>query len=101
MADPRVPDWAYHRVDELAGDDTHYRNAFARYIASKEEAPVDPLLIEARALAADYMTACNAYSTGTLNAVRTGNSDDHIMVQTVMAALKRGMEIGALQEASK
>ena len=27
-----IPEWAYHRVDGLKGGETHYRNAFARYI---------------------------------------------------------------------
>lgn len=63
--------------------------AFARYIAEHEEAPVDPLLIEARGIA-ERRGWISAIS---LPSLRSGEFDGADTVQALYEALKRGMEL--------
>lgn len=98
-----IPMWAKERVCELTNTDgsnysptsfgmecmtTSIGEAFARYIATKEEPPVDPLLIEARKIAAER-TKFPAYADTYLN----GENDEHFYLQGLLAALRRGMEM--------
>lgn len=57
---------------------------FASYIAEHEEAPVDPLLIEARAV-------CDAVDGG---GYEDGTYDDGKLIAVALASLRRGIEIG-------
>lgn len=76
-----------------------YEAEMARDILRLIPEPVDPDLIEARNVAGDAMAAavranfCKSYSTGAINAVRTGNDDDNIYVIAALAGIKRGREI--------
>jgi len=93
----QVPDWADKRVNEQfdaaiePGQSEHayvvLHRAFARYIAAHEEAPVDPLLLEARACAA------SAQSTGAADLTMAGGMDSQPIVVACLAALRRGIEL--------
>ncbi|WP_324695442.1 hypothetical protein [Novosphingobium sp. RL4] len=106
MAEQLPPEWAIERAIEL-GDNPPSPNvkqvvesphayhgyiAFARYIAEHEEAPVDPLLIEARALvAARYNDSFGAeHKAATL----AGEDDSSEPIRNCLIALRRGIEIG-------
>ena len=71
--------------------------AFARYIAEHEEPPVDPLLLEAREIAAS-LAGDAAYHRNWADNVRAGKYDAEDRVQGALAALKRGIEIGKGQQ---
>lgn len=66
----------------------------ARAIVAELPQPVDPDLLEARAAAGDalagYTNGYQTYASGVINAVRTGNDDDHPTVVAALAAIKRG-----------
>jgi hypothetical protein len=105
-----VPEWAKRRACELAGKPWEPRDidvqqpsfaghsamlAFARYIAKHEEPPVDPLLIEAReivkaTLSPDRHSRCNCREK-----IAAGEWDEGQKVQASLAALRRGIELGA------
>jgi hypothetical protein len=98
----KAPGWAVERADQLAsavcqelGDivtnTTTWRVAFARYIASKEEPPVDPLLIEARKIAASQ------WEDRTATRFIAGDYDETDGVKAILAALRRGMELAKEQ----
>lgn len=94
-----IPEWAKERVRVLTNAEggpsnkwiTCHRNAFARYIAEHEEPPVDPLLIEAREMAAKVAFDKDWFVHG--ESIQSGQRDDHSDVQIALAALKRGMEL--------
>lgn len=66
--------------------------AFAKYIAEHEEAPADPLLIEAREICA---TARTAWAEG----FRSGRYDEtSTEVPIALAALRRGIELTKAQQ---
>lgn len=96
-----IPKWAKQRMVELWDAEpasTHdIRDAFARYIASHEEPPVDPLLIEARGLAlAACIEADDRYSEARWKIkIHAGecDGDPKSGVKLALVALKRGMEI--------
>jgi hypothetical protein len=104
MADD-IPEWAERRALELAKlqgagrgqakTDGHYYsdmlNGFARYIAEHEEPPVDPLLIEARGLAAGPIGA-KGFDAAAYE-ILYGQNDACADVQLALAALRRGMEL--------
>ena len=104
MADD-IPQWAKDRAVELSRSEWSYPGtrgiiraevfsnpsypaciAFARYIAEHEEPPVDPLLIEAREIAAGF----KHYEP---EDVLAGQLDHSVALQMTLAALKRGMEL--------
>ena len=101
------PTWAFARMRELTAEQERYANArevaFARYIASKEESPVDPLLLIAREMAAaDSLTAKQAVTAdnGVIYGspecgpiIMEGRADKSIAVQGRLRALRRGMEL--------
>lgn len=106
-----VPDWAKQRACELANavkieraENPHWHPsefgdgaasplvAFARYIASKEEPPVDPLLIEAREIAARYCED-NCGLKSDAQVIRSGHADRWAYTTVALAALKRGVEL--------
>jgi hypothetical protein len=119
MSETLPPDWAIERAQRLfmaneraweggvqhptiiinGGNSPGYAKCleFARYIAEHEPPPVDPLLIEARKVAASFAkpNAYISFSAGSASAERTlaGTDDDSIFVQAVLEALKRGMEL--------
>ncbi len=91
-----IPDWAIERAKDLrdAGfqrGDKNYTHTFARYIAEHEEPPVDPLLIEAREIAARRAQAVGeeAWSRRYL----AGEYDGAVGVQCALRGLKRGVEL--------
>lgn len=108
-----VPEWAKNKARNLfseelgvvgPGSDTTsiYRHAFARYIVEHEEAPVDPLLIEAREMFAerhtvggiDLFRGSTFCKYGAANdSIRSGGYDNHGTMLLLVAALKRGMEL--------
>ena len=107
-----IPEWAFKRVCELTNKDgSRYEpdnfkwltpssarsysigEAFARYIAAHEEEPVDPLLIEAREIAAENQPG---YADGFIR----GDWDGHSSMQALLRALKRGIEIAEKRHAS-
>jgi hypothetical protein len=108
MAD-NVPEWAKQRACELAnavgdwavpvkwGQAQHYAlgQAFARYIAEHEEPPVDPLLIEAREIVAQWYADNPKMGGGTREPtrIRAGEIDAGAEVTQTIVALKRGMEL--------
>lgn len=102
MADD-IPDWARQRMLKLAGEGADadlpwskdVENAFARYIAQHEEPPVDPLLIEAREIAAKVVEKAenDGEEYDWSRHCRSGSYDDRSDVQIALAALKRGMEL--------
>lgn len=103
-----IPEWAVKRANlETAAEYTRHTSitqseghllAFARYIASKEEAPVDPLLIEAREICAlQWDARKGAIETEVANDFRNGFHDDESEVFHVLLGLKRGMELAKEQ----
>jgi len=101
----QVPDWAVGRarlhftqeLDLCTDEETInvYRSAFARYIAAHEEAPVDPLLIEAREICAQYWErGGNPVARDIARDYRNGiHDEDDERLTPVLAALKRGIEL--------
>lgn len=99
------PDWALDRAKILVGEESFKTegarikisfHAFARYIASKEEAPVEPLVLEAREIAAQYFEEQGADSVAEEH--REGLYDKNDEAQELaLRALRRGIEIGKEQ----
>jgi len=101
-----IPQWALERAAQLANKEAGVTGgftaaymteadlgrAFARYIAQHEQPPVDPLLIEAREIAAKYYDGVCRYNTA--EACRNGKWDGAPSVQLALAALRRGIELG-------
>lgn len=102
MTGPKIPQWAKERAVELVNTRTagmmdytassvasHNPSlvAFAAYIAAHEEPPVDPLLIEAREIAGAQIGGSAEVN------IRIGNHDRETLVQAVLTALRRGMEL--------
>jgi len=102
------PDWAMVRAAELAGVGkievtanafaqacSQMQVGFARYIAAHEEAPVDPLLIEAREICAQYWErGGNPIARDIARDYRNGiHDEDDERLTPVLAALKRGIEL--------
>lgn len=86
-----IPQWALDRVYELTGFGSSWK-AFARYIAQHEQPPVDPLLLEAREIAAEvYERQSLPEFAGRL---RDGFNDDDEATLSALAGLRRGIEIG-------
>ena len=71
----------------------HVVKAFARYIETHEEPPVDPLLIEAREVWAKARDKSGESEIA--RAYRDGSYDNNDRVILVLAALRRGMELAA------
>jgi len=69
--------------------------SFARYIARHENAPLDPLLIEARQLVADRYN--DTFGAEHKAATLAGEDDDSDAIKNCLAALRRGIEIGEAQ----
>lgn len=94
-----IPEWASERAQALAKDETLHEGytrthrAFARYIAEHEEPPVDPLLLEAREIAAVAVEGAPGRFTFPPKSYREGERDDEPGVKAIIAALKRGMEL--------
>ena len=101
-----IPEWAKKRACDLVNTcrDVHSSKyhpgmaspsrfptlfAFAKYIAEHEEPPVDPLLVEARELCAQF----SHYKKGYIS----GACDAHIEVRIALMALKRGIEMGEMK----
>lgn len=101
-----IPEWALREFCDRAGLD--YRLVFSnmgdvplraaakaggKLIAEHEEPPVDPLLIEAREIAATHAEKQD-YKKDFIANIRSGNWDNDDEVQVPLAALKRGIKIG-------
>lgn len=107
-----VPDWAIDKAISLLnsgrsddcglwgnGDLTDTATGlpqFAAYIASKEDAPVDPLVLEAREIAAKYFEAMGSESVAQEHREGLYDKDDEAQ-EIAMAALRRGIELGKAQ----
>lgn len=103
MIEQLPPYWAYVRSCELSGRSgieerlydtdcafTEQTLAFARYIAEHEEAPVDPIVLEARNL-----VECTVHwSPQTDRDLQSGKNDDSTEMKIAIAAIRRGIEIG-------
>jgi len=79
-----IPQWALDRANELHDHNGAYL-ALARYIAEHETEPVDPLLQQARDIAADVY-----YKGGYKNMAvisRDGLKDNSFVVRAALAAL--------------
>lgn len=93
-----IPQWAWERLRELMGykQDTEFRHwrgfdNLARYIVAHEQPPVDPLLVEAREIAA----TCDLSGMANWRKFcRAGHYDGGSEVSIALAALKRGIELG-------
>jgi len=99
-----IPEWAVKRATDLTSEAMkdgswlpiggHASAAFARYIAEHEEPPVDPLLIEAREIAAAAIEAVpGEWSRHPPDSYRAGEHDDEPGLKAIVTALKRGMEL--------
>ena len=66
--------------------------AFARYIVKHQDEPVDPLLLEAREVAASAYEGLDF--AGIASRIRDGDRDDGLHVSIALAALKRRDELG-------
>jgi hypothetical protein len=101
------PDWAIERAFRLSGYDhakaAEYRNgslvngsayfaALIRHVLEHEEPPVDPLLIEAREIAAEN---AGKLRHPAVSAIRAGHKDDDLTfgVSLALQALRRGMKL--------
>lgn len=106
-----APRWAVARRNELVeavfqehGSDGLVHSdcvalAFARYIAAHEEAPVDPMLIEAREIVKATLSERSHSKCNCRTEIDAGKWDNgHKMVATV-AALRRGIELAKAGEA--
>ena len=93
MAD--IPEWAIERAHsavKVEGGVSPPRQsvpvrAFARYIASKEEPPVDPLLTEARKIVGAFMDATGEQAKAI--EYRDGKWDNEEGVVIALEALRR------------
>ena len=111
MAEQLPPDWAIERALVLCG--SSYEDAaecrayasmgntvsktfmsFARYIEEHEEAPVDPLLIEAREICA---VDAERNRLGIAEQYRAGTMDNVPLMELTIQGLRRGIEIGKAQ----
>lgn len=105
-----IPKWARDRARDLAysyGDGGSWwasHHAFAAYLATHEQAPADPVLIEARKMLAedhahsgvDLVDGGTLYKLGAANdAIMSGRFDLDYRVQNYLRAIRRGMELGA------
>lgn len=101
-----IPQWALERAAELANKEAGVTGgftaaymteadlgrAFACYIAQHEEPPVDPMLIEAREIAAKhYDEQGNSRAAKTC---RGGYCDTTGTLQMIAEGLRRGIELG-------
>ena len=99
-----IPQWVWGEIDRRAGDPTpkttmgwaahcdRLRCLAAELIAEHEQPPVDPLLIEARELAASERARA-AIGQFTESEYRAGLADDTPIINLTLTALKRGIEI--------
>lgn len=91
MTDNKIADWAQEMVSRLDDAEDYHgihaydrlRNAFARYIMSKEEPPVDPDLIEARKIAAELNKDDSDF-------ILRGDVDAGWTVKAALAGIKKG-----------
>lgn len=99
-----VPEWARDKARNLLIESSPIKSTVtytpslwivdvvAALIAEHEEAPVDPLLIEAREIASDTcISVGNPTGSGLC---RQGEWDNEPLVKTALVALRRGIEIG-------
>ena len=99
-----IPQWVWGEIDRRVGEPTPTTNRewamysarlrclAAELIAEHEQPPVDPLLIEARELAASERARA-AIGQFTESEYRTGLADDTPIINLTLTALKRGIEI--------
>ena len=98
-----IPEWALEKARQITADPRHVDclavYALARYIAEHEEPPVDPLMDEARRIAAEAML-CTFPDVGqdTLARIRSGVEDDYACVSAARIALRRGMELAKSEQ---
>ena len=82
-----IPQWAFAKADHLASQEACLpacHTAFARYIAQHEPEPVDPDLLLAREVAADW-----AHRPDLADEFRIGKRDEDDAVQIALAAIRR------------
>lgn len=99
-----IPTWAWKEVDVRVGythqpDTTqewakytdNLRRLAAGLIAEHEQPPVDPLLLEAREIAAQHCATINFPNMARI--LRDGKLDGNERVQIALMALHRGLEL--------
>ena len=85
-----TPQWAFDRANELTEECPAFHNgaylAFVKYIAEHEDPPVDPLLQQARDIAAEVYHDAGyvAYS----GEIRKGRDDHSLAIKIALTALK-------------
>lgn len=113
MSGHETPQWALERAGALSDFGNAINTgscwwwtwepvkAFARYISEHETEPVDPLLIEAREVAAGELIAgvrFVSFQVGDADVcaanLREGRADDSELIKVVLSALRRGIELG-------
>ena len=100
-----IPQWALERATELVNKEkgdayftatyvaiSYTGQALARYIAQHEEKPIDPLLIEAREIVAEYFATDGSPITAAKYS--SGAWDSLPAVLVTVEALRRGIELG-------
>ncbi len=105
-----IPEWAFevaaercnlNNRNQLPVENWKSQTAFnelAKTIATHEQQPVDPLLIEARKIATCARRKIGAgIHDGVARAIESGGWDDHSLVDAALAALHRGIELGKSQ----
>lgn len=109
MAEQLPPQWAIERaieitrvsstVNEVVGQKVMFwpmLMEMAAYIASKEKAPVEPLVLEAREIVAQYFEEQGADSVAQEHREGLYDKDDESQ-ELALRALRRGIEIGKAQ----
>lgn len=96
VIDDETPAWAHRRVQELRRGSEFIGDTFARYIASKEEPPVDPLVLEARTIALRHALPGMRHGI-TSSRTDQGAADHTPELQAVLEALRRGIELAKEQ----
>lgn len=100
MQNEKVPEWAIARALEELGVGgqpvCHVVHGFARYIAEHEEPPVDPMLVEARKVAARAYQNCRDHDMAKL--ALNGDLDGKYEVVCALEGLRRGIELARKED---
>ncbi len=101
----RIPQWAWQRAKDLSAAatgpilnwsaDSVYASsrAFALYISEHEEAPVEPLLIEAREIVKAGLSERSHAKCNCRSEIDAGNWDNGGKVRAALTGIRRGMEL--------
>lgn len=102
-----IPQWAFERAAKLVNAEPgrgrgrydaagmavyDAGRALARYISEHEEPPVDPLVLEMRTIASIPPWGNSVGHRAQI--ISSGRGDHYFEAQLILAALRRGIEIG-------